>query len=196
MLLSATLSFAQNIAVKGVVTDAATGEPLPGAMVIVQGTSRGASTGADGSFSINAPANGSLQFSLVGYLEQVLPINGQAIINAALSIDSQLLEETIIIGYGTSTKSSFTGSAAMVKSDAIEKKVATSVTSALAGTTAGVQMYSSSGDPASGSTGSIRIRGFGSMSASSAPLIVLDGTPYDGAISDINPNDVESMTVL
>ncbi|MBR1632402.1 MAG: SusC/RagA family TonB-linked outer membrane protein [Bacteroidales bacterium] len=196
LLLSAAFSFAQNITVKGTVTDAATGEPLPGAMVIVQGTSRGVSVQGDGSYSISVPSNGSLQFSLQGYLEQIQPVNGQASINVALSIDSQLLEETIIVGYGTSTKSSFTGSAAMVKSDAIEKKVATSVTSALAGTTAGVQMYSSSGDPASGGSGSIRIRGFGSMSASNAPLIVLDGTPYDGAISDINPNDVESMTVL
>ncbi|MBO4428284.1 MAG: SusC/RagA family TonB-linked outer membrane protein [Bacteroidales bacterium] len=196
LLLSAAVAFAQNITVKGTVSDAATGEPLPGAMVIVQGTSKGVSVQADGSYSISVPANATLQFSLQGYLEQIQPVNGQASINVALSIDSQLLEETIIIGYGTSTKSSFTGSAAMVKSDAIEKKVATSVTSALAGATAGVQMYSSSGDPASGSSGSIRIRGFGSMSASNAPLIILDGTPYDGAISDINPNDVESMTVL
>ncbi len=196
LLLSAAFSFAQNITVKGTVTDAATGEPLPGTMVIVQGTSRGVSVQGDGSYSISVPSNGSLQFSLQGYLEQIQPVNGQAAINVALSIDSQLLEETIIVGYGTSTKSSFTGSAAMVKSEEIEKKVTTSVTSALAGTTPGVQVFSASGDPASGGSNTIRIRGYGSYQASNDPLIILDGSPYDGSISDINPQDVESISVL
>ena len=102
-------------------------------------------------------------FSLVGYLEKEVAVNGQAQINAAIEVDSQLLEETIIIGYGTSTKSSFTGSASMVKADAIEKKVTTNVTTALAGTTPGVQVFTASGDPAAGGSNTIRIRGYGSM---------------------------------
>ena len=196
LLLSGVLAFAQNISVKGVVTDAATGEPVPGAMVIVKGTTRGASTSDDGSYSISAPANGTLVFSLVGYLEKEVAVNGQALINAAIEVDSQLLEETIIIGYGTSTKSSFTGSASMVKADAIEKKVTTNVTTALAGTTPGVQVFTASGDPAAGGSNTIRIRGYGSMQASNDPLIILDGSPYDGSMSDINPQDVESLSVL
>ena len=112
-----------------------------------------------------------------------------------MSEDAEFLDDVIVIAYGTATKESFTGSASMVKSEEISKKISTSVTSALAGSTPGVQLISSSGDPTSNG-GSIRIRGIGSMEASSAPLIVLDGVPFEGQISDINPNDVESMSVL
>jgi TonB-dependent outer membrane receptor, SusC/RagA subfamily, signature region len=113
----------------------------------------------------------------------------------ALEPEIENLEDVLIVAYGTATKSSFTGSAAMVSSEKIASHIATNVTSALAGTTPGVQIISSSGDPASNGV-SIRVRGIGSMSASSAPLVVVDGMPYQGSISDINSNDVESMSVL
>ena len=187
--------FAQNIQVKGTVTDASTGEVIPFASVVVKGTLTGTATEADGTYQLSAPANGVLVFSFVGYQNLEVAIEGKTVINAALATDQELLEETIVVAYGTSTKSSFTGSAAMVKSEAIEKKVATSVTSALAGTSPGVQVISGSGDPTSGGP-TIRIRGVGSMSASSSPLIVVDGSPFEGSIKDINPNDVESMSVL
>ena len=187
--------FAQNIQVKGTVTDASTGEVIPFASVSVKGTMTGAATDLDGNYQLTAPANGVLVFSFVGYQNLEVAIEGKSVINAALATDQELLEETIVVAYGTSTKSSFTGSAAMVKSEAIEKKVSTNVTSALAGTSPGVQVISGSGDPTSGGP-TIRIRGVGSMSASSSPLIVVDGSPFEGSIKDINPNDVESMSVL
>ncbi len=194
-MLMTVAAFAQNITVSGNVTDASNGEPVPFASVHLQGTMTGVSTDAEGHYSLSVPSDGILVFSSIGYKTQEVAIASRAHVDVALESDSQFIDETIVVAYGTATKSSFTGSASMVKSDAIEAHIATNVTSALAGTTPGVQMISSSGDPASNGS-SIRIRGIGSMSASSAPLYVVDGMPYDGSISDINPNDVESMSVL
>ncbi len=186
---------AQNLTVTGTITDASTGEGIPFASVMVKGTLTGASSDAYGVYSISAPSSATLQFSAVGYTSKDVAVAGKSTVNVVLDVDAEFLDETIVVAYGTATKSSFTGSAAMVKSETIEKRVSTNVTNALAGTTPGVQMISSSGDPASNGS-SIRIRGIGSMSASSAPLYVVDGMPYNGSISDINPNDVESISVL
>lgn len=194
-VLMTTAAFAQNLTVSGNVTDAANGEPVPFASVHLQGTMTGVSTDAEGHYSLSVPADGILVFSSIGYKTQEVAVALRSQVNVALESDNQYLDETIVVAYGTATKSSFTGSASMVKSDAIEAHVATNVTNALAGTTPGVQMISTSGDPASNGS-SIRIRGIGSMSASNAPLYIVDGMPYDGSISDINPNDVESMSVL
>ena len=111
----------------------------------------------------------------------------------ALMPDAEYIEETIVIAYGTATRNSFTGSASMVSSEEIEARVTTDVTSALAGTAPGVQVISSSGDPASDGP-TIRIRGIGSMSASNSPLVIVDGMPYDGRISDINPKAIPGYT--
>ena len=186
---------AQDISVSGAVTDAGNGEPIPFASVVVKGTMNGVSTDADGKYRISASKDAVLVFSSMGYVMVETPISGRAVVNARLESDQELLDETIVVAYGTATKSSFTGSAAMVKAETIENRVATNVTSALAGTAPGVQMISSSGDPA-GNSSAIRIRGIGSMLASSVPLYVVDGMPYDGSVSDINPNDVESISVL
>ncbi|MBO4756187.1 MAG: TonB-dependent receptor plug domain-containing protein, partial [Bacteroidales bacterium] len=186
---------AQNITVRGTVKDEA-GEAIVGANVVLQG-SRTVYTMTDvnGAFTLNVPSNGVLDVNCMGYIDQSVPVGGRNNISIVLVDDNQLLDETIVVAYGTATKSSFTGSAAMVDSETISKKLSSKVTSALAGTTPGVQIISSSGDPTGGSP-TIRIRGIGSMNASSSPLIVVDGVPYEGAISDINPNDVESMSVL
>ena len=189
------LAYGQNITVTGTVSDASTGEPVPFASLVLKGTMTGTNTDANGEYSISVPSNGTLVFSSVGYTTQEVAVNGKATINISLEPDNEFLDETIVVAYGTATKSSFTGSAAVVKSESIEKKITTNVTSALAGTTPGVQMISSSGDP-TGNSSTIRIRGIGSMSASNSPLIVVDGVPYEGAISDINPTDVESLSVL
>ena len=194
-LTISALAFGQNITVKGVVTDASNGEPVPFASIQLQGTMTGASTDGDGIYTISVPSNGTLVFSSVGYTTQSVAVEGRAQINVQLAPDAEFLDETIVVAYGTATKSSFTGSASMVKSDEIEKKITSTVTSALAGTTPGVQVISSSGDPTSGGP-SITIRGIGSLSANNSPLIVVDGAPYSGSIKDINPNDVESMSVL
>ena len=198
MVLSAlmtTAAFAQNLTVTGNVTDAGNGEPVPFASVHLKGTMTGVSTDADGHYSLSAPSDGILVFSSIGYKTKEVAVASRTHVDVAMESDSQYLDETIVVAYGTATKSSFTGSAAVVNAETIENRITTNVTSALAGTTPGVQVISSSGDPASNGS-SIRIRGIGSMSASNTPLYVVDGMPYDGTISDINPNDVESMSVL
>ena len=192
--LMTSVAFAQNITVTGNVTDAKTGDPVPFASVHLQGTMTGVSTNADGYYSLLVPSDGILVFSSIGYVTEEVAVASRSVVDVALDSDN-VLDETIVVAYGTATKSSFTGSASMVKAETIEARVTTNVTTALAGTTPGVQVISSSGDPASNGA-TIRIRGVGSMSASNAPLYIVDGMPYDGTISDINPNDVESMSVL
>ena len=194
-VLMTTAAFAQNLTVSGNVTDASNGAPVPFASVHLQGTMTGVSTDADGHYSLSVPSDGILVFSSIGYKTMEVAIASRTQINVSMESDSQYLDETIVVAYGTATKSSFTGSAAVVNAETIEHRVTTNVTSALSGTTPGVQVISSSGDPASNGA-SIRIRGIGSMSASNTPLYIVDGMPYDGSISDINPNDVQSMSVL
>ena len=183
------------LTVKGKITDASTNEPIPYASVHLEGTMTGASGDDEGNYTITIPGDGMLVFSSIGYKTLEIAVDGRTAINASLEPDAESLEETIVIAYGTATKSSFTGSASMVDAQTIESRISTNVTSALAGTAPGVQVISPSGDPADGSS-SIRIRGIGSMSASNAPLYIVDGMPFDGSLSDINPNDVESMSVL
>ena len=185
----------KTLTVTGKVTDASTDEPVPYAAVHLAGTTVGTSTDIDGTYQIDVPENSILVFSSIGFKTAEIAVQGRGIINVQLDPDAEFLDETIVIAYGTATRSSFTGSASMVDSKTIESRVSTNVTSALAGTTPGVQIISPSGDPASGSA-TIRIRGIGSMSASNSPLYIVDGMPFDGSISDINPNDVESMSVL
>ena len=194
-VLVSSVTFAQNISVSGNVTDANTGEPVPYASVHLEGTMIGVSTDNEGHYTISVPHDGLLVFSSIGYKTTEVTVASSGTINVLLHPDSEFLDETIVVAYGTATRSSFTGSASMVNSEAIEARVATDVTSALAGAAPGVQVISPSGDPAS-SEATIRIRGIGSMSASNSPLYIVDGMPYDGSISDINPNDVESMSVL
>lgn len=194
-VLVSSVIFAQNISVSGNVTDSNTGEPVPYASVHLEGTMIGVSTDNEGHYTISVPHDGLLVFSSIGYKTTEVTVASSGTINVQLHPDSEFLDETIVVAYGTATRSSFTGSASMVNSEAIEARVATDVTSALAGAAPGVQVISPSGDPAS-SEATIRIRGIGSMSASNSPLYIVDGMPYDGSISDINPNDVESMSVL
>ena len=194
-VMMSSVAFAQNISVSGNVTDSSDGAPIPYASVHLEGTTIGVSTDSEGHYSLSVPYDGILVFSSIGYKSKEVSVSSSGIHNVALDPDSEFLDETIVVAYGTATRSSFTGSASMVKAETIEARVATDVTSALAGTTPGVQVISSSGDPAS-SGPSIRIRGIGSMSASNAPLYIVDGMPYDGNIADINPSDVESMSVL
>ena len=187
--------YGQDITVTGKVSDAGNGEPVPYASVHLDGTMTGVSTDEHGVYSIKVPSDGVLVFSSIGYVSLQMAIDGRTELDVALDPDAEFIDETIVVAYGTATKSSFTGSASVINAETIESRVTTDVTSALAGTTPGVQVISSSGDPAAGSP-TIRIRGIGSMSASNSPLYVVDGMPYDGSIADINPNDVESMSVL
>ena len=193
--LTATVAMAQEINVSGTVIDYSNGEPVPYASVHLEGTMTGTSTDGDGNYSIRLPHGGNLVFSSIGYITVKEAVNASMVLNIIMEPDTEHLEETIVVAYGTATKSSFTGSASMIGAETIESRVSTDVTAALAGTTPGVQIISSSGDPAAGG-GTVRIRGIGSMSASNSPLYIVDGMPYDGSIADINPADVESMSIL
>lgn len=168
--------------------------PVIGATVLVKGTSLGTSTDLDGNFSLkNIPASASkLVISYVGMHPQEVNIGED--LKIGLLTDSHNLDEVMVVAYGTAKKSEYTGSASVVKADQIQDALVSSVTSVLSGKVAGVQTLSSDGRP--GSSPTLRIRGVGSINASSNPLIVLDGVPFDGSISDISPADVESMTVL
>lgn len=195
MLLALT-SFAvsaQDIKVTGKVTDSSNGESVPFASIRLKGTMTGVSTDADGLYTISVPSDGILVFSSIGYLTVEVPVSGRSVVDAVLGPDTELLEETIVVAFGTSTKEAFTGSAAVVKSSDITKVQASEPTRALEGLVAGVQMTTATGSL--GASPSIVIRGISSMNASSAPLYVVDGIPYSGDLNNINPSDIESMTV-
>lgn len=170
------------------------GEPLPGASVFVKGTKNGTVTDIDGRYAISVPADGTLVFSFIGLQTQEQKVGGRTIINVDLVPDNTQLEEVMVVAYATAKKYSFTGAASTVKGDEIAKLQTSSVSRALEGTVAGLQASAASGQP--GTDAEIRIRGIGSINASSAPLYVVDGVPYDGSVNSINPEDIASMTVL
>lgn len=198
MLISAQ-AYGQALTIKGVVKDKA-GEPVIGANVLVKGTTNGTITDFDGNFVLNADKNDIIAISFIGYQTQELPAS--ALMNVVLSDDSQLLQDVVIIGYGTVKKDDLTGSVATVKADQINKGVATSPSDLLRGKSAGVVITQGSGQPGAAST--IRIRGGSSLSATNDPLIVIDGLPVSNEsisgmsdpLASINPGDIESFTVL
>ena len=193
-LLAMTSLYAQDVNVTGTVTDAQTGEPVPFASIQLKGTLTGGSTDADGNYSILVYDDAVLIFSSIGYQTQEVEVAGRPAINVALEPDAEMLDETIVVAFGTSTKESFTGSATVVKSSDIARVQSSEPTRALEGMVAGVQMTTSSGSL--GSSPSIMIRGISSINAGTAPLYVVDGVPYSGDLDNINPSDIESMTVL
>ncbi len=186
---------AQVSKVTGVVVSAEDGEPVIGASVLVVGTNLGTITDIDGKYEIaNVPADAKhLRISYVGMETQQVSIK-PGMIRTELRSDTEVIDEVVVVAYGTAKKSSFTGSASVVGAKNIEKRAITNATSALEGNTSGVQVTSALGQP--GESASVRIRGFGSVNASNAPLYVVDGAVYNGDISNINPSDIESMTVL
>ena len=179
--------------VNGTVVSQDDGQPVVGASVLVVGTQVGTTTNANGQFSLTVPAGRkTLRITYVGM--EPIEVSARPNMRILLTSDQKALDEVIVVAYGTQKKSSFTGSAAVVNSDAIGKVQVTNAVDALKGKAAGVQIYSASGQP--GTTPTIRIRGVNSINADSNPLLVVDGAPYDGSLNDINPTDVESMTVL
>ena len=194
MMLVSSLAYAQNMTVTGVVKDSSTGEGVPFASLQVKGTMTGTSADLDGYYTIEVPADGVLIFSSVGYVTVEVPVAGNAHHDVMLDPDTEAIEETIVVAFGTATKESFTGSATVVKSDDIAKVQASDATRALEGVVAGVQMTTASGSL--GSSPSIMIRGASSINAGTAPLYVVDGIPFEGDMNNINPADIESMTVL
>ena len=187
---------AQDISVKGKVTDSGNA-PLVGVGVFIEGTATGTVTGADGTWSIpDIPSDATLTFSSIGYVTQKIHVAGKSVINVILQEDiiEDELGEVMVVAYGTAKKSSFTGSASVVKGDELQKRVTGNITKSIEGTVAGLQVTSGGGQPGEGA--SVMIRGIGSVNAVSTPLYVVDGIPYDGSLSAINPADIESLTVL
>ncbi|RZJ84064.1 MAG: TonB-dependent receptor, partial [Chryseobacterium sp.] len=192
ILCGISLSMAQNITIKGQVKDQK-GLPLPGVSVKVKGTNQGASTADNGSFSITAPQNATLEFSFIGFKAVEEAVNNRTTINVILSDDNQQLNEVVVIGYGTTVKKDLTTAVVSVSSKDLENQPITNPLQAIQGRAAGVQVSSQSGKPGAGI--SISIRGNTSITASNSPLYVIDGVTSRDA-SFVNANDIESMTIL
>ncbi|MBL7844497.1 MAG: TonB-dependent receptor [Cyclobacteriaceae bacterium] len=202
-LLSSTLVWAQSRVVTGKVTSADDGTPLPGVNILEKGTSNGGVTDASGSFSIQVGGSNSvLVFSFIGYSATEITVGAQTTINISLQADVTALSEIVVIGYGSIEKKDVTGAIADISREDFNRGVLSSPQDLIVGKLAGVNVISNSGAPGAGST--IRIRGGSSLAANNDPLIIIDGFPVDNggisgvanALSTINPNDIETFTVL
>ena len=203
LILLGTISLAaQNIKVTGAVSDQS-GDLLPGVTILEKGTTNGTVTDYEGNYTIMVSSGAILQFSFVGFKTYEEALNNRVLLNVTLSEDVVGLEEVVAIGYGSTRKGDLTGSVANVNSDDFNVGLISSPAQLVNGKVSGVQIMSAGGSPTAGTT--IRIRGGASLNASNDPLIVLDGVPLEpGGISGnssnflslINPNDIESMTIL
>ncbi len=187
-------SFGQEKSITGIVTSTSNDFPLPGVNVTIQGTKTGVQTDFDGKYTIKASVGDKLLFSFLGMndVEETVGISSQ--IDVVMTEDVSALEEVFVIAYGTSSKEALTGSVAKIESADIQKRAISNISNAIEGATPGVIVTASSGQP--GSTQAIRIRGFGSANASNAPLYVIDGIPTNGNLNNINPADIESISIL
>ena len=194
MILLSTVAVLAQKTITGKVTDEL-GNPLSSVSVLIRGTTIGTTTKEDGTFSISAPQTGGiLVFSSVDFVQQEVKIGTQSEISITLVSLSKTMSEVIVTAYGTQKRESITGSVSKIGSDELEKRLTTNISQALAGAAPGISATSGNGQP--GSSAAIRVRGFGSVNASSSPLYVVDGFPYGGFIGDINTNDIESITLL
>ncbi len=193
LLLALTVQFvfAQKT-VSGVVTDG--NAPIPGVSVLIEGTTTGTETDFDGKYQIAAKSGDILVFSYIGMKTMKMTVGNSNTININLQEDENVLDEIIVVAYGTAKKSDYTGSASQISAKELEVRPLTNITNAIEGSTAGVQVSMAGGQP--GSSQEIRIRGIGSVSASNDPLYIVDGFPFNGSFNSINPNDIESLTIL
>ncbi len=202
-----TLS-AASVKVTGKITDEA-GLPLPGATILVMETRTGTVSKPDGTFEITVPSENSvIEVSFIGFVKKQITVGNQTVLNIQLVADTKTLDEMVVVGYAVEQKSLMTGSVGIIGADAIKNIPMPTLDGVLQGQTSGVQVMQNSGTPGGGM--SVRIRGMSSVSGSCQPLYVIDGIPvttgdyaqigYEGqgvnALSDLNPNDIESMTVL
>ncbi|MGE4346581.1 MAG: SusC/RagA family TonB-linked outer membrane protein [Flavobacteriaceae bacterium] len=187
-------SFAQEKTITGTVTSADDGLPLPGASVMVEGTTKGTQTDLDGKYSITANQGENLVFSFLGMANQVITVGTSNVVDVLLAPETEMIDPIVVVAYGQQTKSSITGSIKEVKAEEIQKVTTGNVLQGLVGKVAGVQVVNNNGMP--GDAPVIRFRGIGSINASSSPLYVVDGIPFNGDIASINNNDIESMTFL
>lgn len=194
MLLCSAASIAQTLSITGKVTDKSTQEGIIGASVLIEGTDNGVITDIDGNFKLsNVPANGTLAISYIGYVKQMIPIQGKTHFEVILEEDSQTLDEVVVVGYGVQKKVNLTGSVSAVKGDALETRPVVDATQSLQGLVPGLTV-SNSGSGRPGATGTLSLRGQGNLSGNSAPYVLVDGVEM--ALSDVNPNDIENISVL
>ncbi len=217
LLMSSSL-YAQQTIVRGVVKDANDGTPIIGANVIVKGSTMGTVSDLDGGYSLNIPTDkATLIFSCIGYKTQEIPVSGQKTINVSLKDDAELLDEVVVVGYGTMKKSDLSGASVTMGEDKIKGSIITNLDQSLQGRAAGVTAVATSGAP--GSSTSIRVRGQATINANAEPLYVIDGVPVQGngqrgadfglgdalgngsvstisPLSTINPSDIVSMEIL
>ncbi|WP_207532300.1 SusC/RagA family TonB-linked outer membrane protein [Desertivirga arenae] len=192
LLVIITGARAQNITVTGVVKDSK-GETQPGVSVKEKGTTRGTATDANGKYSISVPQTATLVFSSIGFSLQEVPVNNRSTVNVTLRTDNTQLQEVVVIGYGTATKKDVTGAVSSVKATQLENENPQSVSDILRGNIPGLNVGLSTSAKGGGD---LLVRGKTTLSAGTSPLIVLDGVIYNGQLSDINPNDIETVDVL
>ena len=183
---------AQNLTVKGSVTDGANGDPVPFASIVVKGTSVWTTTDADGKFAVESPANGVLAVDILGYVSEEVAVNGRSVVDIVLNPDLDQLSESVVIGYGVQQKKLLTGSTIQVKGDELAKLNTTSALGALQSQSPGVTIIQNSGQPGEGFK--VNVRGMGTIN-DSEPLYVIDGVA-GGSLSALNPSDIESIDVL
>ena len=207
VMASFATAAAQDLKITGTVTDQ-TGYPLEGATVLVRGTTKGTTTDAEGRYMLNATEDAEIVVSYLGYLSQSKKADGKSQLDFVLMEDTNFLDDVIVVAYGTMSESDFTGSASQIKGEEIATASKESIDKGMMGKIAGVRISSDNGDP--GSAGSVQIRGVGSISAGTSPLYVIDGTVISsategdiqvgyrstGILNTLNPDDIESVTVL
>ena len=195
LLILVSEARAQDRTITGRVTDETTGEGMPGVTIQLKGTATGASADVNGGYSINVPVSGgTLVFSFVGYINQEVVIGNQSTINVRLAVDAKQLSEVVVVAYGTADPATYTGSVAQINAEKLSQRPVTNITNAVAGQAAGVQVSGGTGQPGSGPD--IRIRGLSSVNFNNSPLYVVDGVPYTAGLSNINMEDVESISIL
>ncbi len=186
---------AQVTKMSGIVLSKDDGLPIVGASVLIQGTTHGTITDVDGKFVLDniKPTDKKVMVSFIGMKTQVVDV--KSFVKVVLVTESEMMDEVMVVAYGTAKRSAFTGSASVVNAEKLSKRQTTNVVQALAGQVAGLQMTSGSGQPG-GDAPTLIIRGIGSINADNDPLIIVDGMPYEGGWNNINPSDVESVSVL
>ena len=192
LVVNTSHTFAQS-EVTGTVVDAENKQPVIGVTVLVKGTNKGAVTDFDGKYSITVSDNAVLVFSYVGFKTEEVNVDGRNTIDVSLNVDSNALDEVVVVGYGTIKKSDLTGSVVSIAGSDLAEQAKSSVAETLTGRLAGVQVVSTEGSP--DAEINIRVRGGGSLTQDSSPLIIVDGFPVN-SMSDISPTNIESISVL
>ncbi len=193
VVLGSGFLFAQEKTITGTVTDQ-NGLPLPGANILVRGTTSGTQTDFDGNYTIQADVGQVLVFTYLGLKTENRTVGASNTINVQMEEDAQALEEVVVVAYGTSSKEALTGAVTQIKAEDITNRPVANISTALEGASPGVTATASGGQP--GSSQNIRIRGFSSFGASNSPLYIVDGIPTSGNLNNINPADIESISIL